>query len=87
MKFLPTSRPGLVRLFLLFVLPAILTWWFMIRMPGRSASGSVPPLTPEELALRDELRADVQTLAGEIGERNLEHYDKLIAAADFIGGR
>jgi Zn-dependent M28 family amino/carboxypeptidase len=34
--------------------------------------------------LREELRANVQKLAGEIGERNMWHYAKLNAAADFI---
>jgi Zn-dependent M28 family amino/carboxypeptidase len=34
--------------------------------------------------LREELRANVQKLAGEIGERNMWHYTELNAAADFI---
>ena len=38
----------------------------------------------DELALREELRADVQTLGGDIGERNMAHYPQLLAAADFI---
>ena len=36
------------------------------------------------MALRAELAADVQTLAGEIGERNMRRYPQLNAAADFI---
>jgi Zn-dependent M28 family amino/carboxypeptidase len=56
----------------------------MIRMPGRSFHGPPPPLTSEELVLRDELRADVETIAGKIGERNVERYPELTAAADFI---
>ena len=52
-------------------------------MPGRNISRSVP-LSPEEITLRDELRADVQTLADEIGERNMTRYPQLNAAADFI---
>ncbi len=36
-------------------------------MPGKSISKSAP-LSPDEAALREELRADVQKLAGEIGE-------------------
>ena len=36
------------------------------------------------MILRDELMADVQNLAGEIGERNLQRYPQLNAAADFI---
>jgi hypothetical protein len=59
-------------------------WFVMIRMPGRSFRGPLPPLTPEQVALRDELAADVQKLAGDIGERNVEHYAKLAEAADWI---
>ena len=52
-------------------------------MPGKNISKAAP-LSPDEVALREELRADVQKLAGEIGERNLRHYPQLNAAADFI---
>ena len=41
-------------------------------------------LDASEIALRAELIADVQTLAGEIGERNMNRYPQLLAAADFI---
>lgn len=61
-------------------------WWNMIRMPGRSFHGALPPLTVEQSVLRTELVSDVQTLAGEIGERNFEHYAELTAARDFIEG-
>src|SRR3954471_1199071 len=84
MKLFPTSRPALLRVGLVFVLPAIVSWFVMIRMPGRSFHGASPPLTNAELALRDELRSDVQKLAGEIGERNLQRYEHLVAAAEFI---
>jgi hypothetical protein len=60
-----------------------LLWWFGVRMPGKNIS-KAGPLSPEEVALREELRADVQKLAGEIGERNMWHYPQLNAAADFI---
>ena len=60
-----------------------LVWWFMIRMPGKNVS-TAAALSPEEVALREELRADVQKLAGEIGERNMSRYPQLNAAADFI---
>lgn len=53
-------------------------------MPGKSFAGSPPPLTSEELVLRDELKADVQKVAGEIGERNVQRCPQLLAAADFI---
>jgi hypothetical protein len=52
-------------------------------MPGKNVS-KVGPLSPDEIALREELRANVQKLAGEIGERNMWHYAQLNAAADFI---
>lgn len=54
-------------------------------MPGQKTFGAAT-LSPEEIALRDELKADVQKLAGEIGERNMWHYAKLNAAAEFIEG-
>ena len=54
-----------------------------MRMPGKNVS-KAGPLSPDEIALREELRANVQKLAGEIGERNMWHYAKLNAAADFI---
>ena len=60
-----------------------LLWWFGMRMPGKNVSRSAP-LSPDEVGLREELRADVQKLAGEIGERNMWHYPQLNAAADFI---
>ena len=52
-------------------------------MPGKNGS-TAGPLSVDETALREELRADVQKLAGEIGERNMWHYAQLNAAADFI---
>jgi hypothetical protein len=60
-----------------------LLWWFGMRMPGKNISKTAP-LSPDEVKLREELRADVQKLAGEIGERNMWHYAQLNAAADFI---
>jgi len=60
-----------------------LVWWFGVRMPGKNVSKAAP-LSPDEVALREELQADVLKLAGEIGERNMWHYTQLNAAADFI---
>jgi hypothetical protein len=66
-----------------FAIVGSATWCFLLRMPGRNISRAVP-LSPGEITLRDELRADVQALAGEIGERNMVRYPQLNAAADFI---
>jgi len=56
----------------------------MIRMPSKSFRGPLPPLTSEQLALRDALERDVTALAGEIGERNVFNPAKLKAAASYI---
>jgi Peptidase family M28 len=60
-----------------------LLWWFGVRMPGKNISNA-GPLTSEDVDLRDELKADVQRLASEIGERNMWRYPQLNAAADFV---
>jgi len=54
-----------------------------VRMPGKNVSVAAQ-LSPDEMGLREELRRDVQTLAGDIGERNLNRYPQLQAAAEFI---
>ncbi len=53
-------------------------------MPGDRFAGARPPLTPERGALKRELEADVERLAGKIGERNLGRPQALGAARDFI---
>jgi Zn-dependent M28 family amino/carboxypeptidase len=52
-------------------------------MPGRNIS-SAATLSGTELSLRAELKADVEKLAGEIGERNMSRYPQLLRAADLI---
>jgi Zn-dependent M28 family amino/carboxypeptidase len=52
-------------------------------MPGKNILKAAP-LSTDEVALREELHASVEKLAGEIGERNMWHYPQLNAAADFI---
>jgi Zn-dependent M28 family amino/carboxypeptidase len=56
----------------------------MIRMPGQSYQGPLPPLTDEQRRLEQELHSHVQMLAGQIGERNVFHHDRLVMAADYI---
>ena len=56
----------------------------MIKMPNNTYTGSLPPLIDEEIKVRDRIRQDVERLAGEIGERNVQRYANLCAAADFI---
>lgn len=59
-------------------------WWWMICMPAKSFRAAPVPLAADQLALRAELQASVQVLAGDIGERNVINYPALRAAADFI---
>jgi Zn-dependent M28 family amino/carboxypeptidase len=56
----------------------------MIRMPGQSHQGPLPTLTDEQRTLAQELHSHVQMLAGQIGERNVFHHDRLVMAADYI---
>ncbi|GAG08944.1 unnamed protein product, partial [marine sediment metagenome] len=56
----------------------------MIRMPGESHTGTLPPLTAEQRELSQRLREHVVVLADEIGERNMYHLDALERAADYI---
>jgi Peptidase family M28 len=56
----------------------------MIRMPGKSYTGPLPPLSDEEVVLVGGLRRDVKRLAGEIGERNVWQYHSLLTAGEFI---
>ena len=74
---------GTVRVVIAVAAVLALLWWFGMRMPGKSIPKAAP-LSSDEIALRDELRASVQKLAGEIGERNMWHYGQLNTAADFI---
>jgi len=56
----------------------------LARMPGRSHRGPLPALTAQEGEIATRLSRHVETLAGEIGERNLWHLGELRKAADHI---
>jgi hypothetical protein len=55
-----------------------------MRMPGRTYTGTMQPLDNFQSRVRDHLREHVNVLAEQIGERNLQHYDKLEQAALYI---
>lgn len=60
-------------------------WWTMIRMPGTSHQGPLPPPDEELLQVADSMRGHVEHLAGVIGVRNLlQRPRQLAAAADYI---
>jgi hypothetical protein len=71
------------RIALLLLVIMFLVWAFGVRMPGRNIS-TAATLNDAEVALRAELVADVQALAGDIGERNTARTAQLHAAAEFI---
>ena len=58
----------------------------LLSMPGDVFKGPLPLLTEGEKALAKELKADVEKLATEIGERNVSRfrYDELIQAEKFL---
>jgi hypothetical protein len=62
----------------------ILALMYAMHMPGRSFKGPFEPLSQEELAIRNQLKLHVAMLAGTIGERNLRHYEALMAAAGHV---
>lgn len=81
------TRGAVIRLAVLAALLAMFCLWgyfAMIKMPGKSYAGPLPPSTAAQALLRDELVRDVEKLAGEIGEKNIRQYQNLTAAAGFI---
>ena len=77
-----------MKLFVLFLIMMVVigagVWVLAIDMPGKTSSGHLVPLTSEETTLRDDVRRHVEKLAGEIGERNLDHYEALTAASRYL---
>lgn len=56
----------------------------MLRMPGRSHSGEIAPLSAGERHVADRLALHVRHLAADIGERNLWRYEQLRAASRYV---
>jgi Zn-dependent M28 family amino/carboxypeptidase len=53
-------------------------------MPGKSFTGALPPVTPAQTTLAEEIKADVTYLAGTVGHRDTEHPENLAKSADYI---
>lgn len=77
---------GLAALFLgCFPVALGVAGFIIIRMPDMHSMTFIPPLTADQRLLCDALKADVNTLAGDIGKRNvITRYEALCAAADTI---
>src|SRR3989454_727494 len=65
---------------------AVWAWSFMIRMPGRSHAGPLPPLTVEEAAMRGDLQTPLRALAGAIRERHYPRPQALAPAVAYLQG-
>lgn len=55
-----------------------------IWMPGTTYRDNLQPLSANEKLLSANLKAHVQALASDIGERNFAHYEKLKSAEDYV---
>ncbi len=66
------------------VLSALAAYVVVVDMPGRSFRGTPTAPTAAERELATALAGHVNTLAGDIGERNLGRYEALCAAANYV---
>ena len=73
-------------LILLSILPVLFlaVWFFTIRMPGDTFAGPLPPLRPDQEALRERLQRHVVRLAGDIGERGVAKPAGAVRAATYL---
>lgn len=84
---MPRSRTGwglaVIRLLVIGGL-MLLGLFAMTRMPGTSYRGPLPPLSPAEEEMRDNLQRHVSALAGGIGERNIWRPGSMAKAAAYL---
>ncbi|MDX1583716.1 MAG: M28 family peptidase [Thermoanaerobaculia bacterium] len=66
------------------VLLLVACWWLTMRMPGKRFRGELPSPTESEIALGDQLRRDVETLALRIGERNIPREPNMRRTVDWL---
>ena len=57
---------------------------FIKEMPGISYTGPFQKLSEEENEIKKNIKKHIETLAIQIGERNIWNFEKLCAAADYI---
>jgi hypothetical protein len=87
LRFRLITRGSLIRLAValgLVIIVLAISSYVMFSMPGKSYDGPIPTLSDEQQSMRDRLRADVEHLAGTIGERNVFRPAKLREAADWL---
>jgi hypothetical protein len=81
---MPVGRRGTAWILAAVLLLVGVSGLSMMRMPGHTSSWPLPPLSEQEVELRERLSKHVWELAGNIGERNIWHPEALAAAADYI---
>ena len=83
----PRTRWGRIRMIaIISVLPLLflLIWLLTVRMPGPAFTGPLPPLTPNQDAMRVSLERHVRFLAQTIGVRGNHNYTNVARAAAYI---
>ena len=78
------NLPKFVLLKAIVGLSGVLGGYLVLKMPGKSFRGPMPPLTQNELDLRTILMKNMRVLASEIGERNLYQHANLSRTAGFL---
>lgn len=69
------------------LLLSFVSWYFMIRMPGESFTGSPEPLDAAGEAAMFDLRRDVEQLSWGIGARNVDNFEGLERARNYVAGQ
>lgn len=59
-------------------------FWRFVRMPGRTFSGALSPLNEFEQEIRDGLKAHVERLAGDVGDRSHQRVEALKATTKYV---
>lgn len=82
----PRERVLALGVLLALLAVPVVAWRRMIQMPGSSHREPLPGVTPAQEQLAQALQRDVEHLAVDLGERNLQHPVTLERSADWIQG-
>jgi peptidase M28-like protein len=83
----PRTRSGRIRMIAIIAFLPLLflvIWLYTVRMPGPAFTGPLPPLTPNQVALRIALEQHVRFLAHTIGVRGDRNWTNVYRAAAYI---
>lgn len=78
---------GHIPLVLFYLVGMLNVGCIQTELPGRSFTGTSPAMSNSDVNLRESLHGHVRVLAGDIGERNIWHYDALCRARDYISSQ